>query len=128
MYAEDLDLSLRMKRAGYEIWYAPKARLWHKEGVDYRKNAGEHARMLKATRNLLWIMHKHARAVQWVSFLPNFLVRYVLFYVLLSFSRRDFRSAKAVLEGVWAFLRMRAHPVASPLTAGPAEHVKRISG
>ena len=125
---EDLDLSLRMKRAGYEIWYAPKARLWHKEGVDYRKIVGEHVRKFTGTRNLLWIMHKHARAVQWVSFLPNFLCRYVLFYVLLSFSRGDFRSAKAVLEGVWAFLRMRAHPAASPLPAGLAEPAKRISG
>ena len=124
---EDLDLSLRMKRAGYEIWYAPKARLWHKEGVDYRKNVGEHVRKFTGTRNLLWIMHKHARTVQWVSFLPNFLCRYVLFYVLLSLSRGDFRSAKAVLKGVWAFLRMRAHPAVSPLPAGHAEHTKRIS-
>ena len=124
---EDLDLSLRMKRAGYEIWYAPEARLWHKEGVDYRKNVGEHIRKFTGTRNLLWIMHKHARTVQWVSFLPNFLCRYVLFYVLLSLSRGDFRSAKAVLKGVWAFLRMRAHPAVSPLPAGHAEHAKRIS-
>jgi GT2 family glycosyltransferase len=29
MYYEDLDLCLRMQRAGYEIWYEPAAVMWH---------------------------------------------------------------------------------------------------
>lgn len=108
--AEDLDLSLRMKNAGYKIWFAPRAKLWHKEGVDYRKNAGEYLRKFTGTRNLLYVMRKHARAIQWLTFLPNFLVRYVGFYLALSVLRRDYRSAWAVLQGILAFFTGRVHP------------------
>jgi len=101
--AEDLDLSLRMQKAGYQICFAPAAKLWHKEGVDYRKNAGEYLRKFTGTRNLLYVMRKHARAVHWLTFLPNFLVRYVGFYIALSVFRGDYRSAWAVLQGIFAF-------------------------
>jgi GT2 family glycosyltransferase len=103
--AEDLDLSLRMRKAGYQVWFAPKAKLWHKEGVDYRKNAGEYVRKFTGTRNLLYVMRKHSQPVQWLTFLPNFLVRYVGFYIALSVVRGDYRSAWAVLQGIFAFLR-----------------------
>jgi GT2 family glycosyltransferase len=102
---EDLDLSLRMRKAGFQIVYAPLAKLWHKEGVDYRKNVGECLRKFTGTRNLLIVMQKHANAAQWVTFLPNFLLRHVAFYIGLSMVRRDFRSAWAVLRGIGAFLR-----------------------
>ncbi len=115
--AEDLDLSLRARKAGNEIRFAPKAALWHKEGIDHRKNAGEHVRKFMGTRNLLWLMHKHATTIQWASFLPNFVFRHVLFYIFLSIYRGDARSARAVLEGIWAFLKMCANPASSPLPA-----------
>jgi GT2 family glycosyltransferase len=116
---EDLDLSLRVRQAGYQIYYAPKARLWHKEGADYRKNAGEYVRKFTGTRNLLFVMRKHASVVQWATFLPNFLARYVCFYIGLSLIRRDFRSAWAVVEGIRAFLRSR---VQRCRTAGATSH------
>jgi GT2 family glycosyltransferase len=100
---EDLDLSLRLRKAGYQIWYAPKAKLWHKEGVDYRKNVGEQMRKFTATRNALYVMYKHGTFVQWITFIPNFIVRHVAFYIALSLARADFRSAWAVLRGVGAF-------------------------
>lgn len=107
--AEDLDLSLRMRKSGYKICFAPRAKLWHKEGVDYRKNAGEYLRKFTGTRNLLFVMRKHARIIQWLTFLPNFVFRYVGFYVALSIMRRDYRSAWAVLQGIYEFLTNRVH-------------------
>lgn len=112
---EDLDLSVRMRCAGYDIRFVPDAKIWHKEGVDYRKNAGEHVRKFTGTRNLLWIMHQYAGPVQWFSFLPSFILRYFLFHVLLSIWRGDFRSAWAVFQGTAAFLQMCSHPGSSPL-------------
>jgi GT2 family glycosyltransferase len=100
---EDLDLSLRIRKAGYGIWYAPKARLWHKEGVDYRKNVGEQMRKFTGSRNSLYVMYKHASFMQWITFIPNFLVRHMAFYIVLSLVRADFRSAWAVIRGVGAF-------------------------
>jgi GT2 family glycosyltransferase len=114
-HVEDVDLSLRVRAAGYSIRYAPLAKVWHKEGVDYRKNAGEHARVFTGSRNLLWLMHKHATRYQWLTFLPNFVVRHVLALVLYSVRRGDFRSAWAVFQGIAAFLRMRANADTSTL-------------
>lgn len=106
---EDLDLSIRVRQAGYGILYVPAAKLWHREGVDYRKNVGEYARYFTGTRNLLWLMHKHARPFHWITFWPNFLFRHVLFFILLGIWRGDVRSSKAVLQGIAAFVAMRAN-------------------
>ena len=118
---EDLDLSLRMRNAGFGIWYAPEAKLWHKEGVDYRKNVGEYSRKFTGTRNLLWIMHKHAKPLQWISFWPNFLLRYVFFFIALSLLRGDLRSALAVPQGIVAFVQMRFTPKRQGATGRPCE-------
>ena len=108
--AEDLDLSLRMRSLGWQIRYAPAAKLWHKEGFATRRNAGEHVRYFTSTRNILWVMHKHARALQWVTFFPYFLVRYVFVLVLKSLCRGDMKSAQGALAGIAAFWRMRYRP------------------
>jgi GT2 family glycosyltransferase len=106
-YAEDLDLSLRMRSLGWQVRYAPAAKLWHKEGFATRRNVGEHVRHFISVRNLLWVMHKHARGLQWLTFCPYFLVRYILLLIFKSLCRGDLKSARAVLEGVAAFWRMR---------------------
>ena len=106
-YAEDLDLSLRMRRLGWQVRYAPAAKLWHKEGFATRRNVGEHVRHFISVRNLLWVMHKHARGLQWLTFCPYFLVRYILLLIFKSLCRGDLKSARAVLGGAAAFWRMR---------------------
>jgi GT2 family glycosyltransferase len=120
-YSEDLDLSLRIKKAGYEIWYAPKARLWHKEGFVCRKNVGEYLRKFLSTRNLLFVMRRHARSIQWLTFLPNFIFRHVAFYFALSLLRGDYRSAWAVMQGIWASLGTRLQYGAAMPSLGSGE-------
>lgn len=106
-YSEDADLSLRMREAGYKIRYAPRAKLWHKEGVTSRKNTGEHTRLFMGARNILWLMHKHAKPLQWVTFWPCFMVRYVGILGFRSIKAGDFRSAWALFRGILAFWQMR---------------------
>jgi GT2 family glycosyltransferase len=108
--AEDLDLSLRMRSVGWEVRYVPAAKLWHKEGFATRRNAGEHVRYFTSIRNLLWVMHKHARTLHWLTFCPYFLVRYVFVLVFKSLCRGNLKSARAVLGGVAAFWRMKYRP------------------
>ncbi len=36
LYGEDSDYSLRVQKAGYEIWYEPAAMIWHKVGASSR--------------------------------------------------------------------------------------------
>lgn len=107
---EDLDLSLRMRQLGWQIRYAPAAKLWHKEGFATRRNVGEHVRKFTATRNILWVMHKHATPMQWLTFWPYFLTRYVGVVVLKSLLRGDVKSAWSTLAGMVAYWRMRRNP------------------
>jgi GT2 family glycosyltransferase/ubiquinone/menaquinone biosynthesis C-methylase UbiE len=106
---EDVDLCIRMRRAGYVVRYVPSARLWHHEGIDYKKNVGEYVRTFTQIRNLLWIAHKHGRLHHWLTIWPTF-----AFYTLprtfcLSLVRGDFRSCSSTFEGVTAFWRMLRH-------------------
>lgn len=39
MYGEDLDLCLRLKRAGWQVWYWPKAVVLHVKGVSSRQHS-----------------------------------------------------------------------------------------
>jgi GT2 family glycosyltransferase len=33
MYGEDVDWAMRVRRGGWELWYCPAARVWHKENA-----------------------------------------------------------------------------------------------
>jgi GT2 family glycosyltransferase len=112
---EDVDLSLRMKKAGYTVKYIPSARLWHREGVDLRKNAGQHVRIFLMVRNHLWVMHKHARIYHWITFWPFFFLYYLPKMIFLSLYRGDIRACKSMLQGVLAFWRMLRSPGISVL-------------
>jgi GT2 family glycosyltransferase len=118
---EDLDLSLRVRESGWKIVYAPLAMVWHKEGSDYRKNVGEHVRKFTYIRNLLWVMHKHARPLQWFTFWPFFLLWTFSIAWLRCIARRDTQSAKALFGGVEAYFRMVKCPDAQAL---PAELIR----
>lgn len=41
IYHEDYDYSARVRKAGWEIWYVPTARLWHKESQSQRVRGGK---------------------------------------------------------------------------------------
>lgn len=117
---EDLDLSLRLRRANWRIRYAPRAKVWHREGVDYRRNVGEYVRTFTFTRNLLWIMHKHATRAQWLTFAPQF-APFLLIITAQRARHGDMRSVKAVWEGVRAYFEMRHDP---DLLALPPELIR----
>jgi GT2 family glycosyltransferase len=114
---EDVDLSLRTIKAGYVVKYVPTARVWHREGVDLRKNAGQHVRNFLMVRNHLWVMHKHARNYHWIIFWPFFFSYYLPKMMILNLGRGDLRSCKAVLQGVVAFWKMLLSPGTSVLPA-----------
>jgi GT2 family glycosyltransferase len=114
---EDVDLSLRMRKLGHVVRYAPSSKVWHKEGIDYQKNVGEYVRTFTLVRNLLWLMHKHARSYQWITFWPVFAGYYLPKLLLLLASRGDFRSCWAAFQGIAAFWKMLLNPGISVLPA-----------
>jgi len=114
---EDLDLSLRMRQLGYVVRYVPTAKVWHREGIDYKKNVGEYVRSFTLIRNLLWVMHKHAKPHQWLTFWPIFAGYYLPKMALRFALRGDLRSCWAMVQGVMAFWEMVLHPDRSVLPA-----------
>jgi len=96
---EDVDLSLRVRHAGYDIELAPGARVWHKGSA----SIGRHSRTMVyyATRNLLWMRIKNFPAPILLRYLlPMFVTLVLSFVVMLSRG-----SAKWWIEARFAQLR-----------------------
>jgi hypothetical protein len=103
-YIEDLDLSLRARQARFGIMVVPASVIWHVSVYDEHR---ARLRLYYSTRNILEVVRKHARWIQWVSFIPTFLIYWVGFYVALAAARRQPRLVGALVLGVVDFIRRR---------------------
>jgi GT2 family glycosyltransferase len=104
IYAEDLDWSVRFVKAGYRIAFAPKARLWHLDGATNVKALGsgsQEVRQFLSTRNMIFVMRKHARCWQIPSLALGFIWHHIAFFTALRIWRRDFRALWAIYRGIW---------------------------
>lgn len=61
MYGEDLDLCVRVRRAGYSIRYEPAARIWHKISV----SSGGHLTWSKQRRKVVSMLRFFIRHAAW---------------------------------------------------------------
>ena len=89
---EDTDLSVRVRKAGYQILFCPFAKVWHKphatvEQFSFRKK-------YLATRNAIRFMKKHAPLHGWIKYL--FFAIGGLPYALI----RDLSKGRSI-QGVW---------------------------
>ncbi len=60
MYYEDLDLCIRLKLAGYEIWYDPSSVMWHDIPDGARASVSELWRWMLKTDSISILHRKHA--------------------------------------------------------------------
>lgn len=104
MYCEDLDFSLRARRAGFKILLVPASLVHHAVTDETDRFA---LRIYYSTRNLLEVMRRHAAWYQWPGFGLNFLVRWVGFFTLLACVRRQPRLIRALAGGALDFARGR---------------------
>jgi len=96
-YVEDADLSLRMTKAGYQMYYQPKARILHHCSLPGIPPSAFQIRQRDLNRRR--IMSKHASLGQRLPFLVRFyLTRGILLmgYIL----KRDWVRAQAILQGM----------------------------
>lgn len=105
-YAEDADLDLRIRRAGYRLGYVPAAKVWHKEGYSALKHEGQAFRYYLYVRNSLWVLTRYARPVQLLVAYPYFTVNVVFRLVVLALIRGDRQAAAAPLRAVGEFIGM----------------------
>jgi GT2 family glycosyltransferase len=96
-YCEDLDFSLRVRRAGFRALVVPAALVYHGTTYSDQRRA---QRVYYSIRNLLEVMRKHARWYHWLGFAPAFAVRWVGFFLLLACWRRQWGLVRAVSRGL----------------------------
>lgn len=106
-YCEDLDLSIRARRAGFRILFVPASLVYHDVRDDGRRAA---LRVYYSTRNLLQVMRKHAPWYKWVTFGVSFLARWLGYFVVLALVRRQPRCVTALVRGMVDFARRRLGP------------------
>jgi len=110
-YAEDLDLSLRLRRAGWRIRYVPEATVWHHEGASHRRAGGQALRFYLNTRNLLRVAARHARWYHWPSLAPSLAVDVVGRFCAVAARDRDWAALGGVLRGAWHAAAGGRHPI-----------------
>lgn len=101
-FGEDVDLSLRLIRAGYKIMYCPEAIVRHQVGHSARRRGGAFT-YYHMTRNRLLTMRKHAGWRQWVQFGFYFPLLWGWKAVEAAVRDRDLGVCRGIWRGVWDF-------------------------
>ena len=103
LYYEELDWSMMIRRAGYDIWYEPACTIYHKESQATGQDSP--LKIYYITRNRLLFVHRNTRGISKpLSFLyligvvaPKDIIKHLLH------KRPDL--AKAAIKGVTHFLK-----------------------
>lgn len=102
LYYEELDWSMMITRAGYEIWYEPASTIYHKESQSTGQNSP--LRTYYITRNRLLLVKRNWNGLsKFLSYCyltvlvaPRDILKYVF--------QGQYASAKAVLKGILTFI------------------------
>ena len=103
LYYEELDWSMMIHRAGFDIWYEPSSTIYHKESQT--TGQGSPLRTYYLTRNRLLLVRRNSPLPwRYLSYL------YLIFVadmkgLVKSLSTGRFDLAKATLQGVWHFIK-----------------------
>ena len=106
LYYEELDWSMIIRRAGYDIWYEPACTIFHKESQATGQNSP--LRTYYLTRNrLLFVKRNNKQVSRYLSYIYLIAIvgiKEIVKYVLQK--RPDL--AKAALKGIHHFLKLSA--------------------
>lgn len=97
---EDLDYSLRVRRSGLKIFYAPKSRIWHKEGYASKKNKGEWLRVYLTTRNIIIFQSKNLDKIFFPFFIFYFLFRWIIYMNFKFLIKKQTKCNLAIFQGI----------------------------
>ena len=114
LYYEELDWSMMIRRAGYEIWYEPKFTVFHKES----QTTGQQSplRTYNLTRNrLLFVKRNNPRFSKYISYI--YIIGIVGFRdVLTHLTKGHYDLAKATLKGLCDFVSYQFSTLNSQLS------------
>ncbi len=106
-YYEDADLSLRLRRDGWQLHLVPEAVVIHRHAASFQINAEpglkgtvSPLKWYLMTRNRLWLLRKHGQ--WWQKFLGfSFVLASRALLMVLQVLRGRPRKAAGVLKGLW---------------------------
>ena len=105
IYFEDVDLSFRIKQAGYQLGYVPESVIYHIAGMSHKSKTKEKEGFLNPKvhylngRNRIWFLKAHT---PWWAIPTTFFYQF-MYYLAVSFyfiSRLRFNKLKAWLKGI----------------------------
>ena len=101
LYYEELDWSMMINRAGYEIWYEPASTIYHKESQSTGQNSP--LRTYYITRNrLLLVKRNWSGLTKYLSY--GYLIVIVATRDIIKYTlQRQFGLVKAVIKGISTF-------------------------
>ncbi len=99
-YAEDVDLSIRLLKAGYILRYEPVGGVWHRDGYSSRQCQWTGHRNRAYARNCLRVVDKHANLLQRVTARILFSGHVLLLVTMPALLRRDLSAARAAVWGL----------------------------
>ena len=101
LYYEELDWSMMLRRAGYDIWYEPACSIYHKESQSTGQNSP--LRTYYITRNRLLFVKRNVRGME--KYLSYVYITGIVALkdILKHLCQRRFDLAKATIKGVRDF-------------------------
>ena len=74
MYCEDTELSIRLRKRGGILMYAPKAIIFHSQAPKRVNSLHEMKKLLKVTWNRFYVLSKHSSPTQFLKHYPLYLI------------------------------------------------------
>lgn len=103
-YYEDLDYSLRIQQAGYEIQYCPRAQVWHKVGAGTNEQTYSPCYLYYQTRNRIYVFTRYrGRGYSLYAWVIHMVIYFKVRILTIFFSLRRGRwqQIQAVTDGFW---------------------------
>jgi GT2 family glycosyltransferase len=95
IYNEEVDLSIRVIRAGYRVVYCPKVRVYHFPSIHGRKEPGAYWRF--QIRNWIWIFYRYYPSGSRLSKI----ISYISVYMVKSIYNHQIKAClSGILEGL----------------------------
>jgi GT2 family glycosyltransferase len=104
-YNEDADLSYRLRKAGWEIYYEPRAVVWHHEQWTTSRVRGRRWGLALCVRNILRVHAKHARWYHKITFYPYFFWRWIVLAGGNAVLHRRWDVVRGIADGIMAYRR-----------------------
>ena len=100
LYYEELDWAERIRKAGFEVWIEPRARVWHKESLTLAKMGT--TKTFYLTRNRILFMRRNFDGAPLLVFFIFLWTVTIPKNILLYLLKRDFQGLKAFINGILA--------------------------